>query len=571
MRNINWKKIILTLTSIFLLSIGYASLTFAADLSKDVFIIDDQVFTNLSQNSSGNGWSWNASKNTLTIDGYNGGPIMYTLNQKSTKPFKLVVKNNNTINYDTDERMCPALKPNQSCENSSGYKCAFCQRQNGGFGGILTKNCQLQISGGGTIKIKSNGTNTIYADDALIQNVTITSDSSSDGGNFNNLIMKNCTWNIDAVRAIGNKNATFENCTISYKNTRPTHHDHWASGGNTTFKNCTMNITMGAIPLDSESMYGSFFVGNAQYIFDNTTVNIKGGPHNNLENSQGLCDVGYPALYHSSITIKNNSKFFLNANIDSAFSAFKINISDSSINGVCSGRLIAAIICDITNSKIDVTCPNEMEAGCVFVVQKLNIKNSKIKVKTPCDMWGKAIEDPDYEKGFTLVDTELELEGKVGKFFDSRKLNYTTPEKWLVYLDGVQSKLSVNSPELSLLHKKIVIKVNENYVPSPSKPTTPGGTNSTQVGNQNSGNDTSSTDQNNESNDANLESSDNNQELSNQSHDKDKSKETVKTEKNKNKTPLPIIIVIVSVIAVGAGIVTAVFIYKKKKEMLNQD
>lgn len=528
----------------------------AADLNGDVFVIENNVYSGFTQNQSGNGWSWDAASYTLTLDGYNSGAIMFVPATQTSNTFKIVVKNNNNVCYDSNQNRCPV-----GVCSANGSKCIFCQR-NYSVGAVYAKNSNIHISGGGTLNSTLSGSAGNYAlyttANTTIENSTLNCVGRGIALACGNLVVKNSTLSFDSPHAYQTTTSSFENSTLNYKNSNP--HDNYSevvtSGGNHTFSKCTINILIGARPLNSTPIYSTCFAGLASYVFNNTVLKVKQGQHNNSANSFTLFSLGYPENEHNSLTIRNNCRFEFEGCVSKAFAAYEINVSDSVITGTCTGNPFSAIKLNISNSNIDVTCGgNSQNEQAFFTVHSINISNSNIKGKTNSNIWAPFdISYPSIEKKLSLVDTHLDIEGKVDKFGNKCSLNYTTPEKWVVTLDGVKSDLSVNSPQLNLRHGKIVIKVDENYSPSKANNNTKADVNAV-----NENNSSSKTEEE-------LDKLDTESTTTTGSDD---SKKTIKTNKgNKKETDKgsPIILVIIlSVIVLGGAGAVFFFIKKRKK------
>lgn len=546
----------------------------AADVSGDVFVIENRVFSNLSQNQSGNGWNWNASDFTLTLDGYNSGAIMFVPISQQSNTFKVVVKNDNYVNYDNNIKPCPVSDTSGSCFNNGVY-CIFCQR-NSNVAALYVKNCNVHISGGGSLNTQCSGTDGDYSvyvsNGTTIENTTLNCAGGWIALACDTLVVKNSTLGFDSSHAYQTRTASFENSTLNYKNSTPNNNssEMVTSGGKHTFNKCTVDILIGARPLDSNPIRSTYFSGLASYVFDNTVVRVKQGQHNDTANFITLFSLGYPENEHNKLTIKNNSRFEFESCVSKAFSAFEIEVLDSVVTGTCTSNLFSAIQLNISNSNIDVDCSGNSQYELPFFeVHEIHIANSNIKGKTNSNIWvPHNISYPSYEKKLSLMDTHLDIEGKVDQFGDKWSLNYTTPEKWIVMLDGAKSDLLVNSPQLNLRHEKIVIKIDENYNPSKSNNTISDNANNTNKTN-NSKTDVSDLSEGNSSN-TSEEQLDQVVAESTETTGSEDSKKTIKTDKvqkkETNKISPIILVVIISVLVIGvAGAV--VYIYKKTKSI----
>lgn len=444
----------------------------AVELAKDTFVIDGNYYSDISQDLNGKGWSWDASEFKLTLDGYNSSFIVFVPATESSKTLKIVAKNNNFITYNKDETPCPVDRANDCV--SSSHECYFCGKFRD-IAALYVKNCLVNISGGIlNIKALGNNANAISLfGNSTIENTILNCFATGTSIETGLFIAKKSTINMDSYRAFAS-NVNCNECKISYKNSdiNNTYCELINSGGEHIFKNSTFEITLGARPLDNNKIHFSGFQGSARYEFDNTIVKLKQGPHNNIDNSSVLFSLGYPEMFNNWLKIKNNSRFELDECIDCAFSAFEVSLSDSTIVGTYGETLFATAKLNVTNSNIDVECKGNDQREFVEA-HEVSIKNSNVKVKTKGELWSQYpydIFETPIEKKLTLVDTCLDLEGKVDKFGDKWSLDYTTPEKWMVILDGMKSDLSINSTKLDIRHKKLVIKVDENYKPNQSKP-----------------------------------------------------------------------------------------------------
>lgn len=537
----------------------------AADLNGDVFVIENNVYSGFSQNQSGNGWTWDASSFTLTLDGYNSGAIMFVPASQTSNTFKVVVRNSNNVCFDSNQTPCPT----GAC-SLNGMKCVFCQR-NYSVAALYAKNSNLHISGGGTLNTTLSGSAGNYAVSATygatIENTTLNCIGRGIALACDTLVVKNSALNFDSPHAYQTRTSSFENSTLNYKNSNS--NDNYSemvtSGGNHTFNKCTVDILIGARPMSSTPIRSTCFAGLASYVFDNTVLKVKQGQHNNTANSITIFSLGYPENERNSLTIKNNSRFEFERCVSKAFAVFEMNVSDSVITGTCTGNPFSAIKLNISNSTVDVTCSgNYQNDQAFFTVHTINISNSNIKGKTNSNIWAPYdISYPSIEKKLSLVDTHLDIEGKVDEFGEKWSLNYATPEKWIVTLDGTKSDLLVNSPQLNLRHGKIVIKVDENY--NPSKPN-----NTTSANTNNTNNSKAEVNDLSESNTSNTSEEHSDQVVteSTETTGSEDSKKTIKIDKAEKKktnkiSPIVLVVIISVLVIAGAGVV--VYFFKKRK------
>lgn len=546
----------------------------AADLNGDVFVIENNVYSGFSQNQRGNGWNWDASSFTLTLDGYNSGAIMFVPASQTSRTFNVVVKNNNTVSYDSNQKPCPV----DAC-SMNGMKCVFCQR-NSMVAALCIKNANVLISGGGTLNTTLSGSAGNYSFFATygttIENTILNCVGRGIALACDSLVVKNSTLSFDSPHAYQTRTSSFENSTLNYKNSNP--NDNYSemvtSGGKHTFNKCTVDILIGARPLNSSPIRSTCFAGLASYEFDNTVVRVKQGQHNNTANSITIFSLGYPENEGNKLTIRNNSRLEFERCVSKAFAVFEMNVSDSVITGTCTGNPFSAIKLNISDSNVDVTCSgNPQNDQAYFTVHTINISNSNIKGKTNSNIWAPYdISYPSIEKKLLLADTYLDIEGKVDKFGDKWNLNYTTPEKWKVILDGTESGLSVNSPQLNLRHGKIVIKVDENYNASKPNNTTSDATNSSKpisatTDSSNSSNTTGSDSIQGTSEETVNEQLDQTTTDSTVTTGSEESKNTIKTDKvqkgETNKISPIILVVILSVLVIG-GAGVAFYFFKKR-------
>ncbi len=445
------KKLLSLFTLFFLLVTQLPLHVDATNTSGDIFLIGDSIYSDISQNKNGNGWYWDAANFTLTLDGYNGGPVFFIPSSQSSKTLQIIVKKNNSLRYDG----VPANYP------ASGRT---------SFAALLVENCNVHISGGGTLSTNASGKggscSLSASNNVTIENITLNCVGQYQSFSCENITVKKSVLNIDSPEGYWCISALFENSTISLKNSRSNGNEaeSFASGGRQTFKNCSVDVLVGAGSSNSTPTRTTLFDGIATYVFDNTVFKVRQGQHNHGSDFITLFSLGYPSNEGNGITIKNNSRFELSDCVDDVFRAFEINVSNSSITGKCTNNLFSSILLNITNSNVDITCAgNTPSSSALIVGQDINISNSNIKGRVNGNVWGpSSLSYSEYEKNLSLIDTHLDLEGKVDTFVDSCSLNYTTPEKWIVILDGAESDLSVNSPKLNLRHGKVVIKYDEN-------------------------------------------------------------------------------------------------------------
>lgn len=548
MKDFKAKKLLSLFILVLLLLTQLPIYAEAANTSGDIFYIENSLYSDISQNKNGNGWYWDAANFTLTLNGYNSGPVFFLLSAKTSKTMNIVAKNNNVLRYDG--------VPNVQ---------SFIGRED--FAALLVENCDVHISGGGTISAEASGkgsTGSLSASNKVtIENTTLNCIGQYQSFVVENIVVKNSVLNLDSPVGYWCVSSVFENSSINFKNSRSNTNDaeSFASGGKHTFKNCTVDVLVGARPSDSTPIRATLFAGGfATYVFDNTEFKVRQGQHNHADNFITLFSLGGPANAGNSITITNNSRFELADCVGDAFRAFEIKVSNSSITGACTNNLFSSILLDITNSNVDVTCAgNTTFFNTLIVGQDINISNSNIKGRINGNIWGACdIFYPEYENNLSIIDTQLDMEGKVDTFVDSFSLNYKNPELWTVILDGVESSLSVNSPQLNLRHSKVVIK----YVGSPNSPQTSNTTPSEKPTNQSVPEET--TDNNSKEsveNDVTPQKTDNN---TKETAKNDTRPQKTDKKNNKKNAKLTFVFILVPVLGI-AGVAAYVFIKRKTK------
>lgn len=562
--------------SVVVLLVAVLMLTFivlpsnALDFEKDTFIIDGTYYSDISKDLNGNGWSFDASEFKLTLDGYDSSLILFCPAVDNSKILNIVLKNTNTVEYNIAEVNCPIYNSKNYIEGIvSEHSCYFCRKITG-IAALYVQNCGVNLSGG-TLNVKAIGygaSAVFFSKDSIIENTTLNCTAGYISlWSFRGLTIKNSTINMDSERAFST-DVVFDGCKITYKNSDiyNKHHELLCSGGELLFKNSTFEITVGARALDSKGIVFSGFQGSATCEFDNTVLKVKQGPHNNPNNSSVLFSLGYPELENNRLTIKNNSRFEMDECIECAFSANQINISDSTIVGTLGRNFAAAAKLNITNSDIDIVGKGE-ETDVFIEAEVFNVKNSKLKCKTNGYIWvNNQWFDFSNEKKLTLIDSQIDFSGNVDKFGEKWTLEYTTPEKWMVILDGVKSELSINSANLDIRHESLVIKIDENYKPNQSKPTTT----TTTTPNQNISEIIVSTPETDNSSLTNETSSvDTGNQLSSQNNNEQETGNTIGSEapvnnSEKNTANIVLIITLCVLAVIVVGVVTFIYIYKKK-------
>lgn len=554
MKNIIKKTTIaLLVTALMLTYLVFSSS--ALDFAKDYFVIEGNTYYDISQDLSGNGWSWDASEFKLTLNGYNSSYILFCPAKSTSKTLKIVLKNTNTVKYNKDEVACPIDNSN-NCDNA-GSKCNFCYTD-GDIAALYVLNCAVNLSGG-TLNATATGsyTDAIYFSyDSTIENTTLNCKAPDVSLGGDKLTIKKSTVVMDSQVGYS-ANLSCVDCKLTYKNSNNNgeHREVISSGGDHVFKNCTFDIITGARQLDNETLYFRGFQGRASYEFDNTVLKVKQGTHNNPNNSYVLFSLGYPELEKNHIIIKNNSEFEIDKCMESVFSAQQVEISNSKVTGACLRRFVGAAKFSITNSDIDIT-GNGDATGVFIEAHEINIKNSKVKLQTKGYLW---VPNQDFdfsnEKKLSLVDSQIDFSGKVDKFGEKWSLKYSEPEKWIVMLDGAKSNSSVNSSKLDIRHEKLVIKIDENYKPNQAEiPSTSSTQNSSQSNESSTQTGTSSMIVDNSSVDS-----------GNQTGSQQGSAGTTGVEKPEEQPNTWWIWVVVAVVLVG-GSFAAFFVIKNKKK-----
>ena len=541
-----FEKLLSIFIVVFLLVVQLSLHVNAANTSGDIFLIGDSMYSDISQNKSGNGWSWNAAKFTLTLNGYNGGPVIFLPYAQNTKTLHIVVKNKNVLHY-----------------SSVPTHVQFQKRTV--FAALLVEKCNVHVSGGGTLSTNASGENSTsslwVSKDLTIEDITLNCIGEHQSIVSENIVVNDSVLNIDSPEGYWCTSSLFENSTINFKNSYRSQIENFASGGKHTFKNCTIDALVGARPLNSTPIRATLFSGMANYVFDHTAFKVRQGQHNRADNVITLFSLGYPDNIGNSIAINNNSRFELTDCVDNAFRAFTINISNSSITGTCTDNLFSSILLNITDSSVDITCVGNKSSGNALIVgQDINIANSNIKGQSNGNIWGTGILSySEYENNISLTDTYLDLEGKGNTFGGGFSWNYKMPEKWTVILDGVESNLSANSAKLNLFHDKVVVKFQGN-----ATSTQPGnGISSTKPANQSVSEKT--TDKEPTKGSASEQTADKElKETETSGQSLQKTDRSGKKEKNSQFTPFAIIISILGVL----GAITYIYIRLKNKKQL---
>ena len=455
----NAKKILSLCILIFILVIQLPLDAIAAN-SNDKIYIGNSVYSDISRNESGNGWKWDAAKFTLTLDGYQGGPILFISSSQNANTLQIVVKNDNTLTYD-------AVPSNYPSDGRTA------------FAALLIENCNVHVSGGGTLTMNASGkgSSCVFSTskNMSIENITLKCVGEQQSLCAESIAVNNATMYLDSPEGYWCNSSNFENTTIYFKNSKvgANQSETFASGGKHTFKKCTMEVLLGARVLNTTPITATVFSGIATYVFDNTSFTVKQGQHQHKDNIFTLFSLGYPSNMGNSITIKNNSRFVLNECVDNVFRAFEIKIMDSSITGVCANNLFSAILLNISNSSLDVACTGNTSESALIVGQDITISKSTVQARAKGNVWAESESVyPEYVEKLSLVDSHLDLEGKTDTFVKAYSLNYSSPENWKVVLDGTESTLSINSSQLNLRHSKVVVQ----YVEKAKVPQTSGST-----------------------------------------------------------------------------------------------